>query len=255
VRWHEISSNPENYEVMTFRYRSVAQSKRQDVESLQEFISMTLGGCSVLDIGYANHSSETSDIASKSTHDMVKLVASRILGVDLVCSNLENTDTAEYFQGDLLCDQSFREKVLDGRSLDVLFAGNILEHLDSPASLLNLFVAMHSKCGTQRLVVLVPNPLWLIGIFDILRPNQIDLSLNVDHVNLFYPGAIVELSERHELMLDSWRYVGRDDMVRRFAPRPRKSQLVWAMGYWISRWRKLPFSYNQTAFEISIPPK
>jgi hypothetical protein len=247
MRWMEISANPDDPSVLAFRRDSVCSTASPNVDSLEEFLIEKVSGRRVLDLGYANHDADTASIASRSTHGIVLEHASYVIGVDIVESGLVNQPDRTYCTGNILRDFELRNSLTSGSSINILFAGNLLEHLDSPYELFELFAFLREQCGTQELVILIPNPLWLIGLFDMLRPEDIDLSLNVDHVNTFYPGALIELAERHNCQLVSWQYVGRSDMVKLFAPRPRKTQLIWAALYWFSRKRKAAFSYNQIA--------
>jgi hypothetical protein len=245
VRWTDLSANPDDSAVLKFRRDSVRSTKSTDVDSLENFIAGRVRDRRVLDLGYANHDADTHNIAQLSTHGIVIEHADDVIGVDVVESGLVNQANRTYFKGNILRDFLLRDSVIGCGPIDVLFAGNLLEHLDSPSELFELFKVLRERCGTLELVVLVPNPLWLIGLFDMLRHEETDLSLNVDHVNTFYPGALVELGERHDCQLVSWKYVGRADMARMFAPRPRKTQLFWAAFYYFSRKRRSAFSYNQ----------
>jgi hypothetical protein len=219
---------------------------------LSDFIKKNLTGKKVLDFGYANHSSDTPSIANDSTHSYVAKFATSVLAVDIVKSEFKDTDNCEYKTGNLLTDIAFRTKVLNNRAIDVLFVGGTLEHLDNPSLVLDLFREMSEKCGTKELIVTVPNYLWLIGIYDLISITTNDLSLNVDHVNTFYPGSLVEIAERNGCILAEWSYVGKDDMVKLFAPRPRKTQLIWAISYWLVRKLNLPFAYNLLAAKIEL---
>jgi hypothetical protein len=247
VRWSEISSNPDSPEVLSDRRNKVSASQTAPVECVANFINTVIRNEHVIDVGYANHHVDTSSISAMTTHSIVRENALHVIGVDLVDIDANNDEKCTYHTGNIF-DNDFARKVLDDKFIDTIFAGNLLEHLDCPGLLFKLFSAMKEQNKTKKLVILVPNPLWLIGIFDILRPSISDLSQNVDHVGMFYPGAMVELAERNNVRLKEWCYVGRKDMVTLFAPRPRTTQLLWAGMYWYSRWRRLPFAYNQIGY-------
>ena len=248
--WSKISDNPDDPAVLTKRKISVSSSQRNPTSRLANFLETNLSDKNVLDLGYANHSSDTPSIAINSTHSYVVQFASSTLAVDIVEAHFHNSDSCQYETGNLLTDATFRTKILEHKTIDCLFAGSILEHLDNPSELFRLFRYMSSNCSTKELIVTVPNYLWIIGIYDLLSPATKDLSLNVDHVNTFYPGALVEIAERNDCQLTEWSYVGRDDMVKLFAPRPRKTQLIWAAAYWIARRLDSPFSHNLLAVKI-----
>ena len=248
--WQNISSNPDDRKVLNFRRYRVAESYKPPVSSLKEFVRINLTGKRVLDFGYANHSSDTSSIATESTHSYVKQFATSVFAVDIVNSEFEDTYNCQYLTGNLLTDITFRTKALSNHTIDVLFVGGVLEHLENPSQILDLFREMFEKCGTKELIVTVPNFLWLIGIYDLISITTNDLSLNVDHVNQFYPGSLIEIADRKGCKLIEWSYVGRSDMVKLFAPRPRKTQLIWAGTYWLARRLNLPFAYNLLTAKI-----
>jgi hypothetical protein len=250
--WQSISSNPDDRRVLEFRRLRVTESHKPPVRMLAEFLKVNLTGKSVLDFGYANHSSDTPSIATESTHSYVVEFATSVLAVDIVKTEFENSEKREYLTGNLLTDVTFRTKVLDSRVIDTLFVGGTLEHLENPSLILDLFRDMSERCGTKELLVTVPNYLWLICIYDLISLRTNDLSLNVDHVNTFYPGSLIEIAERNGCKVTEWSYVGKDDMVKLFAPRPRRTQLIWAGSYWLVRKLNLPFAFNLLTAKIEL---
>lgn len=250
--WKSISTNPDDRKVLSYRRLRVTESYKRSVPMLAEFVEINLTDKSVLDFGYANHSSDTPSIATESTHSFVVKFATSVLAVDVINTDFEDTDCCEYVTGNLLTDITFRKELLNNRAIDVLFVGGTLEHLDNPSLVFDLFREMSEKCGTKELIVTVPNYLWFIGIYDLISVNTNDLSLNVDHVNTFYPGSLVEIAERKGCVLTEWSYVGKDDMVKLFAPRPRKTQLIWASSYWLVRKLNLPFAFNLLSAKIVL---
>jgi hypothetical protein len=175
-----------------------------------------------------------------------------VLAVDIINSQFKDTDNCEYVTGNLLTDITFRKQLLMNRTIDVLFVGSTLEHLENPTLVFDLFREMSEQCGTNELIVTVPNYLWFIGIYDLISTTTNDLSMNVDHVNTFYPGSLIEIAERNGCKLIEWSYVGKGDMVKLFAPRPRKTQPIWAGSYWLARRLNLPFAFNLLTAKIVL---
>jgi 2-polyprenyl-3-methyl-5-hydroxy-6-metoxy-1,4-benzoquinol methylase len=63
----------------------------------------------------------------------------------------------------------------------MIFAGHVIEHLDSPFQLFQFAEKLLNDSG--RLVIVTPNPLWFISSY--YRNIGKTFSVNIDHVAIF----------------------------------------------------------------------
>lgn len=240
--WSDISANPDDSLVLRWRQTRVVDTHSANVATLAEFVGLELADLRALDFGYANHSSMTADIAKASTHSLVVQASAEVVGVDLVKSDSEAFPGVSYVCADLL--QGGDPAAAVGEAFDAVFAGAVLEHLSSPIRLMELACKLLSDHEEAKLVITVPNPLWLIGLYDMAYPSPQGSSLNVDHVGLQYAGALAEIAERGGMELCKWCYLGRNDMAPHYAPGRGFRKCGWAAAYSWARYRDLPFAHN-----------
>jgi SAM-dependent methyltransferase len=242
--WYEISENPDDESVLKWRRTKILDSRLRNVQTYKEFVMSNCERARVLDFGAANHSSQTTNLGNDFTHDWVAESARFVLAVDVVNFTRDPHSNCKYEVVDLLINDS--REMLNEKDFDVLFAGNVLEHLSSPELFFSAAKDLVSDQG--RLVVAVPNAGWMIGVYDMLRGTS--FSLNVDHVNNFYPGSLIELASRSGWEVESWCYLGKQDMVKAFRPGNLFDKLFFGLWYQIARTFDLPEAHNQLGFTL-----
>ncbi len=242
-RWTDISPNPDDPRVLQWRQQRVIDTQLSSVPTLSDYISSELSGLRVLDFGYANHAPDTTNMAQTSTHSLVVSAAADVVAVDVVPDGTQEVPGVSYVCADLL-QLGANPATAVGAPFDAIFAGAVLEHLPCPSRLMEVAAELLNDSREAKLVITVPNPLWLIGLYDMTYPSRHGSSLNVDHVGLQYAGILAEIAERGGMELLEWRYVGRGDMVPRFAPGRGFRKLGWAAAYAWARHRDLPFAHN-----------
>ena len=217
MRWFEISSNPDNTDVVSSRAESVISSYVESLPTYPSVIQKYLTGLNVLDFGAANHSIETSPISPNNTHGIVARISSRTTAVDIVkipmCSFPEK---CTHLTVDLF------ENSIEENGFDVFFAGHVIEHVDSPHKIFSVANKLLKESG--GLLVVTPNPLWIVGILARLKGKN--LSVNVDHAALFGASELIELGERENMQIINWGYCGSDEAPPRLGVRSLRS-----MGY------------------------
>ena len=87
-----------------------------------------------------------------------------------------------------------------GKKYDIVIAGELIEHIESPGQLLDNARAVLANDGL--LVLTTPNPYCLRLIGDHVRGKVRE---NVDHLMYYFPSGIAELSSRHGWVLASYR--------------------------------------------------
>lgn len=207
-----------------------------------------------MDFGWANHASRTRDIRNRSIHETVVESARSVVGVDIVdprCVENRRMSTAQYVTANLLNRDEVTSEILEiTKDVTMIFASNVLEHLDDLGAFFRLAAEYYPQA---RIVVLAPNPLWYFALRDIwtIQPNY--SSLTVDHTAILYPSGLIELGSRYGRECMSWRYLGRDDMPRSigFISRQNWRQPLIALGYLLARAFNTPLSHNQFGLEFA----
>ncbi len=87
-----------------------------------------------------------------------------------------------------------------GTKYDIVIAGELIEHIESPGQLLDNARAVLADDGL--LVLTTPNPYCLRLIGDHVRGK---IKENVDHLMYYYPSGIAELASRHNWVSTSYR--------------------------------------------------
>lgn len=242
--WKAISDNPEDPKVVAHRKEQVARTKGQNFNYLSEFINSTCGnGIHWLDVGFANHSAKTTNIADTvleggSTHSMLASLVPNLTAIDIVKYEGYKHPNVTYLVGNIT-DYVFEKKSFDG-----IFAGAVLEHISDQEALLEVSKKLLQN-DQSRLVITVPNPIWFIGLYDLVFNDF--FSTNVDHISMPYPSALIELAERAGLVLESWQYVGVLDMTPKWRPNGSLLGRIISLAYRYQHLKKLPTSYNLLA--------
>jgi hypothetical protein len=236
MHWSEISSNPDHPDVVLFRGKKVESTYKASMDSYEDVIQYTCAAKTVIDFGAANHSADTDSISESNTHVLVVENSSKVVGVDIVEFSQICPEHCSHFIGNFLNAQTF-----PFAKADVIFAGHVIEHLDSPSQLFQFAEKLLNDSG--RLVIVTPNPLWFIGLF--YRNIGKTISVNADHVAIFGASELIELGERNGFEIVEWAYSGRADMSHEFRPGGRVLSRLINILYRILRVTNQSFSHNQ----------
>jgi SAM-dependent methyltransferase len=236
MHWSEINPNPDHLEVVNYRNEKVSALYKKAVDGYEELIKSECSGKNVIDFGAANHTSSTQSISENDTHSIVVKYASSVSAVDIVEFSQTCPDKCSHFVGNFIVQES-----LPFGKADVIFAGHVIEHLDSPHLLFKFGHKALKKNG--RLVIVTPNPLWFVGLF--YRSLGQNTSVNADHVSLFGASELIELGERNNYELTSWYYSGRSDMPVEFRPGGRIVSRIINLIYRTTRLKNMAFAHNQ----------
>jgi 2-polyprenyl-3-methyl-5-hydroxy-6-metoxy-1,4-benzoquinol methylase len=194
-RWQDISSDPNAPEVGKYRLAELHAARAEPIPDRVEYIKELARGKRVLDIGVVDH-----QIGKQHSpgwlHGAIASVAAHTVGVDILPDAVEALKKEGY--NVRLWDVT--EKPL-AEQFELITAGEVIEHLGSPAKLFESARQMLASGG--RFVLTTPNPYYLARVRDNLRHGV--GAESADHVTLLFPSGMAELSARAGLRLDRWR--------------------------------------------------
>ncbi len=196
TRWFEHTSDPNTPAIVALRARQIELARREPVARRVDYLAELAAGRRVLDVGMVEHSMEIAQQAGW-LHGRLAAAASYCLGIDILEGPIEALRSEGY--NVKVCDIT-KDKLED--TFEVIVAGEVIEHLDEPAALFRAAARLLTPDG--RLVVTTPNPFAIHRAWQGLRGQFKD---SVDHVAMFSASNIVELAERADLVLLSWRGV------------------------------------------------
>lgn len=185
----------------------------------------------VLDIGVVSHSARYFEQEGW-RHGLIRNVASRCIGVDILEPLVKE-----------LNDRGFNVRCVDatsdadlGERFDMVFLGDVIEHVDNPVALLR-FAGRHLAPG-GRILATTPNPFSRKFYRQFKR--QGTPVVNLDHCAWFTPTTALELARRAGLNLIAYH------LVKPFAGFDR----VWHRIAW--RFTPLEYSFPDYVFEFAL---
>ena len=164
----------------------------------------------VLDVGCVDHSVEAEQ-NPWFLHRVIADAAAHCLGVDQNQEGIEHLRHHGFnvLRADLT-EPDDRGEVTRCGPFDVIIAGEVIEHLETPRSLFELAASCLALDG--RMIITTPNP--FAPHRRRLRAAHAPAWENVDHLFYVFPSGLVELASRSGLVVEqagttgprSWRY-------------------------------------------------
>lgn len=231
--WTRLSDDPNNSEAKRLVKRRLLAVRQIHMNmDLTQYVLDAAKGKRVLDIGVAAHAARYIDDPDW-RHGKIHAVATRCLGVDILESLVRDLQTKGY---DVRCVDATSEADL-GERFDVVFIGDVIEHVDNPAALLR-FATRHLAPG-GRLLVATPNP-FSRKFYRRFRRDGV-VMINLDHVAWFSQTMALELGRRAGVALHAYH------LVKPIAPwkQPLK-RLAW-------RYRAPEYTFPDFLFEYRVP--
>ncbi len=233
--WTKLTDDPNNSEARCKVLQELVQRRaiHTDVD-LMDYLVRRIGGKRVLDIGVVSH---TMDYVTRKgwRHAIVAQQAGYCLGLDILEEPVKK-----------LCELGYNVRVADatsdadlGERFDVVFIGDVVEHVDNPVSLLK-FAGRHLAVGGSILVA-TPNP-FSRKFYRRFRREGTSV-VNLDHVAWITPSMALEIGRRAGLELAHYHLVKKDPaepvtrMFRRFA----------------RRFAPIEFSFPDFLYEFRLP--
>ncbi|HEX8771412.1 MAG TPA: methyltransferase domain-containing protein [Acidimicrobiales bacterium] len=188
--WSDIADDPNAVEARQYRKAQVDAAWRSETRDRTSVLREFCRGRRVLDVGCVGHASRIGSDAW--LHAQLAEAAAECLGVDVDEDGLRRVTAGGYDA--VFCDitsDPLPAQVLDRAPFDVVVAGEVIEHLPCPQSLLTFAMRVLSPGG--KLVATTPNPYAPARVRAGQRGAVIE---NVDHVIYAFPSGMAEMADR-----------------------------------------------------------
>ena len=163
-RWFELSSNPEDPNVIASRRKRIQSLYSGTQETLSLFLDNAIKGADlVFDVGFANHDQTTTSISDTWTHELVISKARKgatVIGVDPV--EVSNCGSDQHFQDLRAATKSVRGFAVSRARTVAL---NVLEHVDNASGFLDELKETLRFADCSHLLISTPNPGWTPHLF------------------------------------------------------------------------------------------
>jgi 2-polyprenyl-3-methyl-5-hydroxy-6-metoxy-1,4-benzoquinol methylase len=155
----------------------------------------------VLDLGSISHDFDKRYAAKEWNFDIFLKHAKYLKGIDILSTDVEKAQANGY---DI--EQGNAEQYISSEEkFDIVFAGDIIEHLANPG----LFL----KCSHENLVedglliVVTPNTFSLSNIFKSITKLTNEPPVNPEHTCYFTPKTVQELASRERFLIKNLYYI------------------------------------------------
>lgn len=202
--WTTVSDDPNNRDAKDAvrNWLKTAQQVHTDSDLLGHIESL-VRGMRVLDIGVVSHSARYFDRPDW-RHGRIHRAASYCVGIDILEPLVQELNTRGF---NVRCVDATSDADL-GERFDVVFIGDVVEHVDNAVLLLK-FAARHLAPG-GRLYVSTPNP-FSRKFFRQFKRDGV-MVVNLDHVAWITPTLAMELARRAGIALAAYH------LVKHFSP-------------------------------------
>ncbi len=231
--WTRISDDPNDRDAKRLAASIIAGLRRVHTDmDLTGWVQRAARGVRVLDIGVVSHAARYFDLENW-RHAKIAQAAAYCLGIDILEELLQSLRERGYR---VRCADATSELDL-GERFDLVFIGDVIEHVENPAALLR-FGARHLAEG-GRMLVATPNPFSRKFVRQFMREGVV--MVNLDHVAWFTPTQALELARRNGLSLDAYHLI---------KPMSRAELAFKRIG-----WRFVPvdYSFPDYLYEFSAP--
>src|SRR3989344_7708517 len=154
----------------------------------------------VLDIGCIEHDLERKDKERIWVHDFLRQNAKHVVGIDILKKDIETLKKQGY---DVYCQNAETFKL--NKKFDVIFAGELIEHLSNPGLFLEKCKLHLKKDGF--LILTTPNAFTLSRILEEIIFFTNDPKENPDHTIWYSPTVIKELLRRYDININKIYFV------------------------------------------------
>lgn len=199
--WTTVSDDPNNREAKAAVRRWLKSAQRVHTDNdLIGHVERLVAGRRVLDIGVVSHSARYFDQPDW-RHGRIHQAASYCVGIDILEPLVAELNQRGF---NVRCVDATSEADL-GERFDVVFIGDVVEHVDNAVLLLR-FAARHLAPG-GRLYVTTPNP-FSRKFFRQFKRDGV-MVVNLDHIAWITPTLAMELARRAGIALEAYHLVKR----------------------------------------------
>ena len=229
--WTSYSDDPNNEQARAAIVPWLRQIRKVHLNSnLLDYVCERTRGKRVLDIGVVSHSALYFEDEGW-RHRRIRNAASSCVGVDILAPLVEELNKRGF---DVRCVDATSDADI-GERFDIVFLGDVLEHVDNPVALLR-FADRH-LAPDGRILASTPNPFsrkfyrrfWRLG-----TP-----IVNLDHCAWFTPTTALELARRAELSLVAYHLAKPFSGIRRLYHQ------------WLWYFEPLEYSFPDYVFEFA----
>jgi len=173
--------------------------------TILDFLGQYVAGKTVLDVGCVQH--DASNQASEWwIHRRLAESAKSVLGIDIVEKEIEELRKSGY---NIICADAMTASL--GQTFDVIFAGDVIEHVVNPGALLTNMRRHLNEGG--RLVLTTPHAFYFPNVLTVLFSWQERL-FHPDHVACYEPYALRSLLRKTGYDVDQCYYFNRSRKLR-----------------------------------------
>jgi 2-polyprenyl-3-methyl-5-hydroxy-6-metoxy-1,4-benzoquinol methylase len=195
LNWREISNQPASIEIRKHLLAQLSEKIGDDIDDIFSLLRKISSGKRVLDVGGVGHNIESTS-SPLWKHNVLRTSASYVLGIDILPNEVSKLNEIGYnFR---LCDATSDTHL--GEIFDIVFLGDVIEHVSNPVSLL-AFARRHLD-ENGVIICTSPNPFY-IGNFKTLLRNGAFIS-NAEHLFWISPCNAIEIGYRAKLLLEKY---------------------------------------------------
>ncbi|MBI4755344.1 MAG: methyltransferase domain-containing protein [Betaproteobacteria bacterium] len=230
--WTRLTDDPNNGPAKQAVLRHLLAARRVHTDrGLLEFVEALVDGRTVLDIGVVSHSARYFDQPDW-RHGHVARRARRCVGVDILAPLVDELNARGF---DVRCVDATSEADL-GERFEVVFIGDVLEHVDNTVALLR-FAARHLAPG-GRIYATTPNP-FSRKFFRRFRRDGTAI-VNLDHMAWITPTQAMEIARRAGIALAGYH------LIKKLSPAQALVKRI--------AWRFTPLEYSFPDFVYEFAP-
>lgn len=169
------------------------------VLSFYDIVAPIVDGKTVLDIGSIGHSYMGREGYKQWNFAMISQHAASVLGIDILPAEIElaRADGHDIELGDA-------ETYLATKAVDVVFAGDLVEHLSNPGRFLSC--SFENLVDDGLLVLCTPNTYSFAKMVRVLIYRTNEPPVNPEHTCYYTPKTLAHLASRHGFRLSAVSY-------------------------------------------------
>lgn len=231
--WTQVSDDPNNSEAKAQVRRLLPVLRQvQTHTDLTGFAQECVQGKRVLDVGVVSHSAHYFEDAGW-RHGKIVASASYCVGLDILEPLVQQLNQQGY---NVRCMDATSEEDV-GERFDVVFIGDVIEHVENPTNLLRF--AKRHLLPNGRILVATPNPFSRKFFRRFFKQGVV--VVNLDHLAWFTPTMALELARRTGLDFYAYHLVKPMSGLKLAL-----HQLAW-------KWNPPDYSFHDYLFEFRLP--
>lgn len=233
--WTRISDDPNNSLAKAEARALLPKLRRVHTDTdLTGFVERAVAGKRVLDIGVVSHSARYFDEPGW-RHGRIHKAAGYCVGLDILEPLVAELNARGF---NVRCVDATSDADL-GERFDVVFIGDVMEHVDNPSALLR-FAKRHVAPG-GRILAATPNPFSRKFVRQFFKQGV--MVVNLDHLAWFTPTQALEIARRIGLEMTAYHLVKPIDGLNLAMKR-----LAWHLGI-----SPVEYSFPDYLFEFAPP--